>query len=126
MTLSPRTPLWILPVLLGLGCSTGSRIDFAALITSGRDGWQHPARVVEGLAIAPGDRVAELGAGSGYWLPWLSEAVGPTGRVYAVEVDDAKVGKLEAEVAEEARDTVVVVRGALDDPKLPDGSVDLS
>lgn len=107
-------------------CASWSRVDFTDLVTSGRDGWQRPERVVEALALAPGDHVAEIGAGDGYWLPWLSEAVGPTGRVYAVEVDDALVPALEKRVAEEGLDNVTVVLGGYDDPALPDGEIDLA
>jgi len=108
------------------GCYTASRLDLARIVTSGRDGWQHPEQVISALGLAPGDEVAEIGAGSGYWLPWLSKAVGPEGRVYAVEVDDELVAALEARVADEDLTNVVVVRGAFEDPKLPDGQVDLA
>jgi ubiquinone/menaquinone biosynthesis C-methylase UbiE len=70
--------------------------------------------------------VAEIGAGSGYWLPWLAEAVGADGRVYAVEVDDALVAKLSERVARDALENVVVVRGQFEDPKLPDGEIDVA
>jgi len=113
---------------LGLpsGCTTAAKVDYGRLVTGGRDGWQHPQHVVEALALAPGDKVAEIGAGSGYWLPWLSEAVGDEGVVYAVEVDDEKVAKLEERVAEDGLDNIVVVRGSFDDPMLPDGEIDLA
>lgn len=113
-------------LLTALGCSGLARVDVGRVLTSGRDGWQHPEQVVETLAIAPGDRVADIGAGDGYWIPRLAEAVGPAGRVYAVEVDDALVAALESRVAEEALANVVVVRGDFDDPNLPDASIDLA
>jgi arsenite methyltransferase len=121
-------PGLLLVLLLGFvpGCYTASRLDLGRLVTSGRDGWQHPEEVVRALALARGDEVAEIGAGSGYWLPWLSAAVGPEGRVYAVEVDDELVAALEARVSEEKLANVVVVRGGFDDPKLPDGRIDLA
>jgi arsenite methyltransferase len=123
-------PLHALPFVLLLSatssCSTWTRVDFVDLITAGRDGLQHPKRVVEVLALAPGDRVAEIGAGDGYWLPWLSLAVGSEGRVYAVEVEDELITDLEAQVAEEGLANVTIVRGRYDDPKLPDGSIDLA
>jgi predicted methyltransferase len=108
------------------GCSVLGRIDLGRVITSGRDGWQHPDRVVEALSVEPGDRVAEIGAGDGYWIRRLSLAVGEAGRVYAVEVDDEKVEDLEARVAKEGLANVVVVRGSFDDPALPDGGIDLA
>jgi len=123
-----RIPLLLLACLLVSegGCSTASRLDFGRVVTSGRDGWQHPEKVTEALELAPGDRVAEIGAGSGYWLPWLSEAVGPDGRVYAVEVDDELVAALEERIVEEGLSNVVAVRGSFEDPKLPDAEIDLA
>jgi arsenite methyltransferase len=123
-------PLHALPLMLLLsvtsGCSTWTRVDFIDLVTLGRDGWQHPEQVVEELGLAPGDEVAEIGAGDGYWLPWLSQAVGPTGRVYAVEVESGLVAELETRVAEEGLHNLTVVRGGYDDPNLPDGAIDLA
>jgi ubiquinone/menaquinone biosynthesis C-methylase UbiE len=107
-------------------CASWSRVDFTDLASSGRDGWQRPEQVVAALALAPGDHVAEIGAGDGYWLPWLSEAVGQTGRVYAVEVEGDLVAALEKRVAEEGLGNVTVVLGGYDDPALPDGAIDLA
>lgn len=117
---------WITLVLTTVGCSGLAQIDVARVLTSGRDGWQYPERVIESLEIQPGDRVAEIGAGSGYWLPWLSEAVGTEGRVYAVEVDSKLVEKLESFVAEHELRNVEVILGAYDDPRLPGESIDLA
>ena len=86
----------LLPALVLTACAGMSKVDLWGVLTSGRDGWQHPERVVEALQLRPGDRVADIGAGDGYFLPWLSEAVGPDGRVYAVEVDDERVEELRA------------------------------
>ena len=118
--------LWLTIALISVGCSGFTKLDVGALVTSGRDGWQHPDRVVAALEISKGDSVAEIGAGSGYWLSWLSDAVGPNGSVYAVEVESDLVVKLEEFVAEEKLGNVKVVHGAYDDPRLPDGEIDLA
>jgi len=117
---------WITLALTTAGCSGLSQIDVGRVLTSGRDGWQYPERVIESLEIRPGDRVAEIGAGSGYWLPWLSEAVGSEGRVYAVEVESNLVEDLESFVEDNDLHNVEVILGAYDDPQLPDGSIDLA
>jgi len=116
--------LFLLPILPA--CSSLQKVSLGRVVTSGRDGWQHPEQVIAALDLSPGDRVAEIGAGNGYWLPWLAEAVGPDGRVYAVEVDDGLVEELLERVARESLDNVVVVRGRFDDPALPDGEIDLA
>lgn len=117
---------WIALVLFTGGCSGLSKVDVGRVLTSGRDGWQYPERVIEALEIESGDHVAELGAGSGYWLPWLSQAVGSRGRVYAVEVESELVADLESLVEREGLRNVEVILGTYADPKLPDASIDLA
>ncbi len=109
--------------LLLVGCSGVSKLDYTSL--HNRAGWQRPERVVEALEIQPGDRVADIGAGSGYFLSYLSQAVGPGGTLYAVEVEEALVRELEERVAREGYSNVVVVLGEYGDPGLPDGALDL-
>lgn len=113
-------------LIASTGCSTVGKMDLGRVVTSGRDGWQHPEQVIAALKLQPGERVAEIGAGKGYWVPWLSEAVGPNGVVYAVEVTDEQVAALNDRAAEEGWTNVVVVRGDFDDPLLPDGEIDLA
>ncbi|MEO1367444.1 MAG: methyltransferase domain-containing protein, partial [Acidobacteriota bacterium] len=56
-----------------------------------RDEWQRPGHVVELMAIEAGMTVADLGAGTGYFLPHLAAAVGAEGRVYALDVEESLV-----------------------------------
>ncbi len=121
-----RRGLVLFPLLVTAGCAPLGKVDYSELVTGGRDGWQRPADVIEALALAPGDRVAEIGAGEGYWLPWLSAAVGTSGVVYAVEVEEDKVRELEERVSKQSLANVVVVFGEYADPKLPDGEIDLA
>ena len=84
-----------IPLLALLVCSTGcSGVSQLDLFASGRARWQLPDEVIQTLALQPGDRVADLGSGEGYFLPYLSRAVGPTGRVYAVDVESEIVEEL--------------------------------
>ncbi len=123
------TPLALLACVVGLsacgGCAS-SKVDVLRLVTSGRDGIQQPERVVQALGLRPGQRVAEIGAGGGYWLPFLSDAVGPDGTVYAVEVEEELVEKLRAFRERERLDNVEVIFGGYEDPRLPDGQVDVA
>ena len=58
------------------------------------DRWRQPDRLVGALGLAPGDRVADVGAGRGYLTGRLAAAVGPTGRVVATEIDPDRVADL--------------------------------
>jgi ubiquinone/menaquinone biosynthesis C-methylase UbiE len=102
------------------GCGGLGKLDWPPF---GRDGWQRPSDVVRALDLKPGSHVADLGAGEGYFVPHLADAVGRHGRVYAVEVEADGV----AELAERfrGRDEVVPTLGDFDDPRLPDGSLDV-
>jgi arsenite methyltransferase len=118
--------LALLLVVASAGCHTAGKVDIWRVVTDGRDGWQRPDEVVAALALEPGDRVAEIGAGDGYWLPWFAEAVGSEGRVYAVEVTDELVAQLEERVRHDGLSNVIVVRGEFHDPQLPDGGIDVA
>lgn len=89
-------------------------------------GWRQPERVVAALELKPGASVADVGAGDGYFTFLLADAVGPQGRVYAVEVSDAQVDALQAEVRRRGYRNVIVVRGDERDPRLPDAAIDLA
>jgi arsenite methyltransferase len=85
-----------------------------------RDAWQKPKQVVERLDIQPGSRVADLGAGGGYFTWYLAAAVGPQGKVYAVEIDDTALAIIEKEMESRGVTNVVPIRGEPGDAKLPE------
>ncbi|HSK97302.1 MAG TPA: methyltransferase [Euzebyales bacterium] len=85
-----------------------------------RDRWQQPDRVLAALAIREGDRVADLGAGAGYFTFRLARAVGPQGVVYAVDTDPGMSSLIAGRVARDTVTNVVIVAAAPDDPALPE------
>ena len=89
-----------------------------------RDSWQKPELVVAAMQIAPGMTVADIGAGTGYFEPHLSRAVGPNGRVLALDVEPDMVRYLIARAAREQLANVEARQVAPDDPGLPAASVD--
>lgn len=66
-----------------------------------RDSYQQPQRVLEALGLRPGESVADVGAGSGYFTYHLSQAVGPQGTVWAVDVDPNAVHFLRRRLLED-------------------------
>ncbi len=89
-----------------------------------RDAWQRPKEVVELMAIERGMRVADVGAGTGYFEPWLSRAVGDTGVVHALDIEPDMVRYLTDRARRESLTNVRPGLVSTDDPKLPVGLVD--
>lgn len=82
--------------------------------------------VVAALKLQPGQTVADIGAGSGLFEPSLAKAVGPAGRVYAVEVDAAFLPEIRKRAAAAQVTNVETVLGKFADPALPVRSIDLA
>jgi ubiquinone/menaquinone biosynthesis C-methylase UbiE len=83
-----------------------------------RDGWQMPDRVIEALRLEPDDRVADIGAGTGYFTVRLAGAV-PRGTVFAVDVEHAMLQHIEKRAADEKLANVRTVHAASTSPNLP-------
>jgi SAM-dependent methyltransferase len=90
-----------------------------------RDRWQMPREIVAALALRPGGTVADLGAGTGYLMPHLAAAVGPTGSVLAVEVEPSLVAHLRKRAEADGLGNVVPILGSLDNPRLPAAAADV-
>lgn len=84
-----------------------------------RDAWQKPHQVIEALGLEPGARVADLGAGTGYFAVRLASML-PGGRIYAVDIAPDMVRYLEARAKREGLSNMLAVKGEPDNPNLPD------
>lgn len=86
--------------------------------------WQKPEEVVEKLGVEKGMRVADLGAGTGFFLDYLSPAVGEEGEVLALDVSEPLVEHMRQRAAEARMENVTARVVEPDDPGLEAGSVD--
>jgi predicted methyltransferase len=96
----------------------------AAFDDPARDAWQKPAEVVQLSAIAPGMHVADIGAGTGYFLPHLSRAVGAQGVVHALDVEPDMVRHMTERTRREGLANVQARVIPTNDPGLAPASVD--
>jgi ubiquinone/menaquinone biosynthesis C-methylase UbiE len=87
--------------------------------------WQRPARLVRALGVRPGQTVAEIGAGSGYLVRRLARAVGPRGRVYAVDAEPRMLAVMIERLGRRGLGNVTPVLCRDEDPLLPARSCDL-
>jgi arsenite methyltransferase len=88
-----------------------------------RDAYQKPHEVLSALNIKPGEVIADIGAGSGYFTFRLSHHVGDKGKIYAVDVSPDMVRHVNRRIRETKTTNVVTVLADPDDPLLPDRSV---
>jgi ubiquinone/menaquinone biosynthesis C-methylase UbiE len=88
-----------------------------------RDAYQKPHEVVHALGLKPGEIIADIGAGSGYFTFHLARHVGEKGKVYAVDVSPDMILHVNRRIREFKMNNVVSVLADSDDPLLPDQSV---
>ena len=125
---------WVLAVLLS-GAHPGPRLALAQervphgrlfppealgqLEGPDRAAWQQPDLVMDALGIADGARVADLGAGGGWFTVRLARRVGPNGHVYAEDIQPQMIESIQRRVGREGLTNVTLVLGTPRDPKLP-------
>jgi len=89
-----------------------------------RNKWQRPAKVIRIIGLNGGETVADVGAGTGYFTQVLSRAVGPQGKVFAIDIEPEMLEYIDQR-EDLGRAEIVTVQADPDDPKLPDGEVDV-
>jgi ubiquinone/menaquinone biosynthesis C-methylase UbiE len=92
---------------------------------SERDDEEAPDVALNVLKIPKGASVADIGAGSGFITERLSARVGPTGRVFANDVQPQMLQMLARRLSIRKITNVTLVQGTIDDPKLEHASMDL-
>ena len=91
-----------------------------------RDAFGEAEAVMRALRIGAGSKVADIGAGDGYYVARLSERVGPTGMVFGEDIEPAYLELLHTRVVEAGWKNVQVIAGTPDDPALPPASIDVA
>ncbi len=90
-----------------------------------REQEERPDLLLEALKLKPGDVVADIGAGSGYYTRRLARLVGEKGVVYAVDIQPEMLDLLTNKMAELRIGNVKAILGTITDPKLPRAAIDL-
>ncbi len=95
------------------------------LVREERAAEEHPDQALDELKIAKGSTVADVGAGVGYMSWRLAARVGPSGKVYANDIQPGMLELLQKNMEERHIPNVMPILGEPDDPKLPPGQMDL-
>jgi ubiquinone/menaquinone biosynthesis C-methylase UbiE len=86
---------------------------------------EEPDIALDAIKLAAGATVADVGAGSGYMTVKMARRVGPTGKVFANDIQPQMLSMLRQRLDHEKLSNVELVLGTLDDPKLPANTIDL-
>src|SRR5438270_5242003 len=89
-----------------------------------REKEEQPSRLLAVLKLKPGEVVADIGAGSGYYSFRMAEKVGAAGKILAVDVQPEMLAIIRTKMKEKGVTNVEPVLGTETDPKLPAGAVD--
>ncbi|HEY3159603.1 MAG TPA: methyltransferase domain-containing protein [Vicinamibacterales bacterium] len=98
--------------------------DLGLLESPDRAAWQKPDRIMDALGIADGSRVADIGAGAGWFTIQLARRVGPNGLVYAEDIQRQMLEAIRRRVSREGLRNVQTVLGTSTAPNLPPGALD--
>ena len=90
-----------------------------------REREEQPNRLLDALRLKPGQMVADIGAGSGYFSFRLAKRVGPSGTVFAVDIQPEMLALIRQKMKKRDVTNIVPVKGEITDPKLDKESVDL-
>jgi ubiquinone/menaquinone biosynthesis C-methylase UbiE len=101
-----------------------SKAYIAMLEDPKRDEYQKPREVLMALGLRPGETIADIGSGSGYFALRFAAHVGDAGRVFAVDIAPDMVRHLNRRLRDAGVHNVQTVLAEPNDPLLPDASVD--
>jgi ubiquinone/menaquinone biosynthesis C-methylase UbiE len=87
---------------------------------------EQPDKAIDALQLTPGMTVADIGAGTGYMTLRMARRVGPTGKVYGVDIQQIMIDRLTANARRAGLTNVEPVLGTSADPRLPAGRIDLA
>jgi ubiquinone/menaquinone biosynthesis C-methylase UbiE len=96
-------------------------LDLGLLEGADRDQWQKPDQIMDALKIVDGSVVAEIGAGGGWFTIQLARRVGPSGLVYAEDIQPLMIEALKRRVQRENLTNVRTVLGTTQNSRLPHG-----
>ncbi|HEX6805998.1 MAG TPA: class I SAM-dependent methyltransferase [Terriglobales bacterium] len=98
--------------------------DLTIFDSPGRDERLHINRVMDILGISAGRSVADIGAGSGWFTVRAARRVGPSGTVYAVDINPEAISYIDHRAHSESLANVKTILSKPDDPTLPKEAVD--
>ncbi len=124
-----RKVIFILAALFSIillnAVSAGTEERIKQYEYSGRDEWQKPDEVVKRMNLKPGDVIADIGAGTGYFTRRFAKAVSPGGLALGLEISSSSVESMKNDADRLGLGNYKAVLVKSNDPELEPGSVDI-
>ncbi len=120
-----KQQLKILIFLLSILFIETGRAQYAENDWEKRDTWMNVPKIFDLAGVKPGSKVADIGCHEGYLSIHMSKKVGESGKVYAVDVRQDRLDRLDEHLEERKLSNVKTVLGDYDNPKLPLASLDV-
>jgi len=102
----------------------GLAFTLCLVSAQGQDDAVDTRRLTELLELREGSTAADIGAGSGPLTIRVAQLVGPSGRVFATDVNAERLKEIREAVAKAGLSNVTVVEGGSDETRLPDDCCD--
>jgi len=94
--------------------------DYILALNPKRPSWENTQKILDNLGIRNGEKVADIGCGSGFFTDKFSRMVGSEGKVYALELKDEHIATLQAYLDQEHIHNVDTIKGREDMIELPE------
>ncbi len=94
--------------------------DYILALNPKRPTWENTPVIISHLGNLSGKTVADIGSGSGFFSYKFSNMVGSSGKVYALELKDEHIERLNAFIEETGISNISVVKGKEDVLQLPE------
>ena len=127
-----KTLIKILILLVVLSCSTANAV-IAQKKSIHVESWekrlnkfQPPEKIMDAIGLKPGMVIGEIGAGTGRMTVWLADRVGPSGKIYANDINKASLNSLKDRCKKYNINNIVTIVGETENPLLPEKSLDIA
>lgn len=128
---SPRTRLWkwlargassLAPVMsmMSITCMGPQHFNDLAIREE-----KQSVDIISLLDITPGAQLADVGAGGGYYSFKMASATGPTGKVFAVDINPESLSFIQKQASAAGLQNIETVLAKADEPGLSSASVNL-
>lgn len=121
-----RSKIWLtagLLAVLGLFAVAAASLPYLPIVHGTTD--EEVERLAAWLQVEPGMRVADFGAGNGAYAVALAHRVGPSGQVYATEIDQQNLAEIREAGKSAGLTNITVVEGAVSSTELPEACCDV-